>query len=143
VNKVVLLSQHQQRKGENVNNERTKARDLIMKALSKNPWSSIAEMAAHTGADAKTLSNQLYKMHMLGRVESKRQGRTSVWAIREDQPIALTPNVAAPRRINVMAGDYACPELRTDLPPARMAAFRMPSRMGDKLFYRDGRVEVV
>lgn len=125
-----------------MNTESENKAALIKKMLARKPWSTAIDISRSTGFNVKTVRNHLSNMHMLGRVDLKRQGGIPVWAISEDRA-AAAPNVAAPRRINVMSGDYACPELRTDLPPARMAAFSMPSRMGDKLFYRDGRVEVV
>ena len=51
-------------------------------------------------------------------------------------------NKAKPRNNNVMQGKYTCPELRSH--PVRagcMDAFKFPSRIGDKLVYRDGRKE--
>lgn len=42
-------------------------------------------------------------------------------------------------------GQYTCPELKTNpgLPEGRMAAYKLPSRVGNKLYYPDGRVEPV
>lgn len=48
----------------------------------------------------------------------------------------------APVRNSAMGGVYTCPELHTrpSLPPARFAAFDLPSRVGKRLHYPDGRV---
>ena len=57
------------------------------------------------------------------------------------QPSAQRPANAleqASSRIRMSA--YTRPELRTHTRPGSMAAFDLPSRMGDRLHYRDGRV---
>ena len=49
---------------------------------------------------------------------------------------------AQSRNNNVMTGRYTCPELKSH--PVRagcMDAFKLPSRFGDTLVYRDGRKE--
>jgi len=42
-------------------------------------------------------------------------------------------------------GEYTCPELQTNpgLHDSRMDAYRLPSRVGNKRYYPDGRVELV
>jgi hypothetical protein len=42
-------------------------------------------------------------------------------------------------------GVYTCPELQTNpgLHDSRMDAYRLPSRVGNKRYYPDGRVELV
>lgn len=38
---------------------------------------------------------------------------------------------------------YTAPELRAPVRPGAMDAMALPSRMGDRLYYRDGRVEII
>lgn len=55
---------------------------------------------------------------------------------------ACTGNVATPRRPYTSKDHYHCPELRPDpsILPSRMVAHQLPSRVGDKLYWPDGRV---
>lgn len=50
--------------------------------------------------------------------------------------------VALPHRPSLMHGGYTCPELKPDpsILPGRLAAFKLPSRVGDRLYWPDGRV---
>lgn len=53
--------------------------------------------------------------------------------------------VAGPRHVHKVSGIYDGAELRRNvaIDPARLEAFKLPSRVGNRLHYPDGRVEVV
>lgn len=52
---------------------------------------------------------------------------------------------AAPRQVHKVRGTYQGEELRRNvgIDPARLEAFALPSRVGNRLYYPDGRVEPV
>jgi hypothetical protein len=59
------------------------------------------------------------------------------------EPKVVTPDPE--RGLTWKHGEYACPELQTNpgLHDSRMDAYRLPSRVGNKRYYPDGRVELV
>lgn len=48
-----------------------------------------------------------------------------------------------PVRNSTSSDIYTAPELRAPVRPGAMDAMALPSRMGDRLYYRDGRVEII
>ena len=59
------------------------------------------------------------------------------------KPHIISPAGQAHQPAVAQAGPYTAPELRTWLRPGADDHERYPSRMGDRLIYRDGRVEEV
>ena len=59
------------------------------------------------------------------------------------KPHIISPAGPAHQQAVAQAGPYNAPELRTWLRPGADDHERYPSRMGDRLIYRDGRVEEV
>ena len=73
---------------------------------------------------------------------SKKAQRLLASMAGEDAPRTHAgPHIAAPRRI-VTSGPYDGRELApaTGIAPARMAAYSLPSRIGNQLYWPDGRV---
>lgn len=82
--------------------------------------------------------------------------RPAITVMVKDQTVLVSPTkpplyrlpksfAATPRHVRVVEGLYQGNELQRNvgIDPARLAAFALPSRVGNRLHYPDGRVEVV
>ncbi len=61
------------------------------------------------------------------------------------QPATAKPGLALKRALHAKTQPYLCPELARNpgIPDGRMRAFTLPSRVGKRLIYPDGRVEEI
>jgi len=107
------------------------ARSKIVAAWPQLHGMTAKEMAAHIGTiSVESVRITLQWMRESGRAHSKQVGKDHRWYDGENpEKPAPVPTVARPDRIDRMAGEYTCPELRSQ--PYRAGsqdAYRIASR---------------
>jgi hypothetical protein len=139
----------------------TELQAFVIKSLEKTASAgqvapTITELAVATGYSTALLRPAVTTLVQAERLVGSRRKPT-----RYSLPGSATaPQRTAPRqplfgssvglgcggpRDRLSRDDYTCPELdrNAGITPDRFAAFALPSRVGNRLYYRDGRVETV
>jgi len=116
--------------------------DRVTAALKAAPNQTCNEIAVRIGAPSQQVSNVLQILRRRHQAACEKNGRSCVWRL---ERVPKAPALAQPERVTKMHGVYTGPELRrpAGVDAARFAAFALPSRQGTRLYYPDGRVEVV
>jgi hypothetical protein len=114
----------------------------VVATLKQIPHQSSDEISSRTGVPLQQVRNALTRLHRDREAVCEMVSKRGRWRL---EKVKAEPGEAKPDRINKMDGYYTCPELQRSpgIHQSRFAAFDLPSRIGDRLYYRDGRVEVM